>query len=60
MDGTFLSEAHWPDLLREIHNHQLIPIVGPEMVTKIPGVGEYRRLEGCLLRYLSNELFYAA
>ena len=33
MDGKFLPEADWRDLLREIHNHQVIPIVGPEMVT---------------------------
>ena len=33
MDGTFLPEADFHDLLGEIHNHQVIPIVGPEMVT---------------------------
>ena len=33
MDGTFLPEADWHYLLGEIHNHQVIPIVGPEMVT---------------------------
>jgi hypothetical protein len=33
MDDTFLPEAEWRDLLREIHNHQVIPIVGPAMVT---------------------------
>ncbi len=33
MDGTFLPETDWHDLLREIHNHQVIPIVRPEMVT---------------------------
>ena len=33
MDGTFLPEADWHDLLGEIYNHQVIPIVGPEMAT---------------------------
>ena len=29
----FLPEADWHDLLREIHNRQVIPIIGPELVT---------------------------
>ena len=31
--GSFLSEDDWRDLLREIHNRQVIPFVGPELVT---------------------------
>jgi hypothetical protein len=31
--GSFLSEDDWRDLLREIHNRQVIPVVGPELVT---------------------------
>jgi hypothetical protein len=30
---SFLSEDDWRDLLREIHNRQVIPFVGPELVT---------------------------
>ena len=29
----FLPEADWLYLLQEIHNRQVIPIVGPELVT---------------------------
>jgi hypothetical protein len=32
-DDTFLSEADWRNLLREIHDRQVIPIVGPELIT---------------------------
>jgi hypothetical protein len=31
--SSFLSEDDWRDLLREIHNRQVIPVVGPELVT---------------------------
>jgi hypothetical protein len=31
-NGFFLSEADWRYLLQEIHNRQVIPIVGPELV----------------------------
>ena len=31
--GSFLSEDDWRDLLREIHNRQVIPFIGPELVT---------------------------
>jgi len=30
---AFLSDDDWRDLLREIHDKQVIPIVGPELVT---------------------------
>jgi hypothetical protein len=30
---SFLSEEDWRDLLREIHNRQVIPFIGPELVT---------------------------
>lgn len=30
---NFLSEADWRNLLREIHDRQVIPIVGPELIT---------------------------
>lgn len=30
--GSFLSEDDWRDLLREIHNRQVIPFIGPELV----------------------------
>ena len=32
-DDAFLSEADWRNLLREIHDRQVIPIVGPELIT---------------------------
>lgn len=32
-DDAFLSEVDWRDLLREIHDRQVIPIVGPELIT---------------------------
>ena len=32
-DGSFLPETDWCYLLQEIHNRQVIPIVGPELVT---------------------------
>jgi hypothetical protein len=30
---AFLTDNEWGDLLRDIHNRQVIPIVGPELVT---------------------------
>ena len=30
---SFLSEDDWRDLLREIHNRQVIPFIGPELVS---------------------------
>jgi hypothetical protein len=32
-NDLFLPEADWRDLLREIHNRQVIPVVNPELVT---------------------------
>lgn len=32
-DSAFLPEEDWRDLLREIHDQQVIPIVGPELIT---------------------------
>jgi hypothetical protein len=32
-NDLFLPEADWLFLLQEIHNRQVIPIVGPELVT---------------------------
>lgn len=32
-DDAFLSEADWRNLLREVHDGQVIPIVGPELIT---------------------------
>jgi hypothetical protein len=32
-NDLFLSETDWLFLLQEIHNRQVIPIVGPELVT---------------------------
>ncbi|MBV9492154.1 MAG: hypothetical protein JO069_20870, partial [Verrucomicrobia bacterium] len=31
--GSFLPEDDWRDLLREIHNRQVVPVIGPELAT---------------------------
>lgn len=55
-----LSERDWRDLLRRIHNHQVIPVVGPGLVTVAdPATGEqiplYRHLAPALARGLGLE-----
>ena len=31
--ASFLTEPEWSRLLRAIHNNQVIPVIGPELVT---------------------------
>ncbi len=55
-----LSERDWRDLLRRIHNRQVIPVVGPSLVTVIdPATGErvplHRHLAPALARGLGLE-----
>src|SRR6185295_8962886 len=55
-----LSETDWRDLLRRIHNHQVIPVVGPGLVTVVdPATGEraplHRHLAPALARGLGLE-----
>ena len=55
-----LSERDWRDLLRRIHNRQVIPVVGPCLVTVVdPATGErvplHRHLAPALARGLGLE-----
>src|SRR6185295_14176692 len=55
-----LSERDWRDLLRLIHDHQVIPVVGPGLVTVVdPASGEqvplHRHLAPALARGLGLE-----
>lgn len=55
-----LSETDWRDLLRLIHNRQVIPVVGPRLVTVVdPATGEqvplHRHLAPALARGLGLE-----
>ncbi|HYN21850.1 MAG TPA: toll/interleukin-1 receptor domain-containing protein [Thermoanaerobaculia bacterium] len=55
-----LSEKDWRDLLRLIHDHQVIPVVGPRLVTVVdPASGErvplHRHLAPALARGLGLE-----
>jgi len=55
-----LSETDWRDLLRLIHDHQVIPVVGPCLVTVVdPATGErvplHRHLAPALARGLRLE-----
>jgi TIR domain len=60
-DDAFLSEADWRNLLREIHDRQVIPIVGPELIT-VPDaatgapVSLYRSLAPRLAKALGLEI----
>lgn len=50
--ASFLDERHWRSLLRDIHGGQVLPVIGPELVT-IP------LADGCrvpLCRHLAAEL----
>jgi hypothetical protein len=49
---TFLDERHWRSLLRDIHAGQVLPVIGPEVVTMPPPDGQ----QVPLCRHLAAEL----
>lgn len=56
-DGEYLTESEWTELLREIHDRQVIPIVGPELVTvPDPATGQPTVLYGVLAAQLAAAL----
>lgn len=56
-NDLFLPEADWLYLLQEIHNHQVIPIIGPELVTvHDPKTNSERSLNRVLAPQLANAL----
>ena len=56
-DMPFLADPEWHALLREVHDQQVIPIVGPQLITVVdPDSGEpispYRSLASKLAQAL--------
>lgn len=56
-DSPYLENSEWRSLLREIHDRQVIPIVGPQLITVAdPETGEILSLYQALARPLAQAL----
>jgi hypothetical protein len=55
-DESFLSDRDWRNLLREIHSGQVIPVIGPDLVTIAPETQCVDTSPIPLHRYLAPQL----
>lgn len=53
---SFLSDRDWRNLLREIHSGQVIPVIGPDLVTVSPEGHEASDTQVPLHQYLAPKL----